>query len=177
MIYGPPAVGKLTVAQALQKITGFKILHNHLFADLVMSVFNRGNPVTNKLNQQIRNLVYKTSAENKLNGIITTFVYHHNESEREKRCILEYKKTLDKLKGEIFLVRLSCDIKELRRRVIMPPRLVSTKISSVKKLEEILKNDDMTGEAIINGIKNLHIDNTDLSPEKAAQIIKSNFNL
>jgi len=29
-IYGPPAVGKLTVANALAKVTGFKVFHNHL---------------------------------------------------------------------------------------------------------------------------------------------------
>lgn len=38
-IYGQPAVGKLTVAKELEKITGYKILHNHLFVDLVRSVF------------------------------------------------------------------------------------------------------------------------------------------
>ncbi len=29
-IYGPPGVGKLTVARELAALTGFKLFHNHL---------------------------------------------------------------------------------------------------------------------------------------------------
>lgn len=38
-LYGPPAVGKLTVAQALAQKTSFKVLHNHLVNDLAEVVF------------------------------------------------------------------------------------------------------------------------------------------
>ncbi|MFH1209967.1 MAG: shikimate kinase, partial [archaeon] len=38
-IYGPPAVGKLTVTKELAKLTNFKIFHAHLTADYVSSVF------------------------------------------------------------------------------------------------------------------------------------------
>ncbi len=32
-LYGPPAVGKLTVATELQRLTGFRLFHNHLTVD------------------------------------------------------------------------------------------------------------------------------------------------
>ena len=35
VIYGPPAAGKLTVAKELSKLTGFKVLHNHITIDLI----------------------------------------------------------------------------------------------------------------------------------------------
>jgi hypothetical protein len=177
IIYGPPAVGKLTVARALEKITGFKILHNHLIGDLVVSLFDRGSEAANKLNQQIRTLAYGAAAENKLNGMITTFVYHHDQNEREKECISQYREAVHKYGGEISLVRLSCDIQVLRQRVANPQRMITAKLSSVEKLEKELKNQNLTGELIINGIRNLNIDNTDIAPEQAARIIKSKFNL
>ena len=38
-IYGPPAVGKLTVAKELSLITGYPLFHNHLTRDLVHELF------------------------------------------------------------------------------------------------------------------------------------------
>ncbi len=33
-LYGPPGVGKLTVARELVALTGFKLFHNHLAVNL-----------------------------------------------------------------------------------------------------------------------------------------------
>ena len=41
-LYGPPAVGKLTVAKALARLTGYKVFHNHLTIDLVASILDWG---------------------------------------------------------------------------------------------------------------------------------------
>jgi replication-associated recombination protein RarA len=41
-LYGPPGVGKLTVAQELAGMTGYKLFHNHLTVDLVYAVFDFG---------------------------------------------------------------------------------------------------------------------------------------
>lgn len=35
LIFGPQAVGKMTVGQELAKITGLKLFHNHMTIDLV----------------------------------------------------------------------------------------------------------------------------------------------
>ncbi len=37
MIFGPQAVGKMTVGQELEKITGLKLFHNHMTIDLLSS--------------------------------------------------------------------------------------------------------------------------------------------
>ncbi len=39
-LYGPPAVGKLTIATELARRTGFKVFHNHLSIDCVKPVFD-----------------------------------------------------------------------------------------------------------------------------------------
>ena len=43
-LYGLPATGKLTVAHELAAITGFKVFHNHLVVDVLLTVFDFGSP-------------------------------------------------------------------------------------------------------------------------------------
>jgi len=43
-IYGPAAVGKLTVARALAERTGLPVFHNHLVVDTLLAVFPFGSP-------------------------------------------------------------------------------------------------------------------------------------
>lgn len=42
-LYGPPGVGKLTVARDLAGLTNFKVFHNHLTISLALSVFPFGS--------------------------------------------------------------------------------------------------------------------------------------
>ena len=53
-IYGPPAVGKLTVAKVLAQRTNFKPFHNHLTVDVVMSFFEHGSESYYKMVREIR---------------------------------------------------------------------------------------------------------------------------
>ena len=43
-LYGPPAVGKLTIAQELQKKLGYKLLHNHLLISVFDNIFDFHDP-------------------------------------------------------------------------------------------------------------------------------------
>lgn len=77
ILYGPPAVGKLTVAKALEESTDFKLVHNHLMADLIVPVFGFRTPVSDRLNGIFRTLIYKTAAENNIN-LVSTLIYYPN---------------------------------------------------------------------------------------------------
>jgi uncharacterized protein YuzE len=39
LLFGPPAVGKTTVGQELERLTGFRLLHNHRTIDLISQYF------------------------------------------------------------------------------------------------------------------------------------------
>ena len=71
LIYGPPAVGKLTVANEIARRTGFKVFHNHLTVDLVDSVFPRGTPSFAKLIWEIRLAIFAEAAQAKVGGSLT----------------------------------------------------------------------------------------------------------
>ena len=40
LITGPQAVGKMTVGQEISKITGLKLLHNHMTIEVVTKIFD-----------------------------------------------------------------------------------------------------------------------------------------
>ena len=168
LLYGPPAVGKLTIAQELQKLTGFKLLHNHQVSDLVMSVHERGTVPAADLNHQIRLAVYKAAANEKIPGVISTVLYRYDIKDQIHQAIEDYTRLTN-----VIAVRLSCSPEELERRVASPSRQGTNKIASVEKLRAVLATEDLLRVLPDNVIPSLHIDTTNLQPHEAATIIKN----
>ena len=52
-IYGMPAPGKLTVAQELAKLIGYKLFHNHLVVDLLLLTNEFGSATFVRLREKI----------------------------------------------------------------------------------------------------------------------------
>ena len=44
LLFGPPAVGKMSVGRELEKITGLRLFHNHMTIELVVPFFDFGLP-------------------------------------------------------------------------------------------------------------------------------------
>src|ERR1700722_18638783 len=72
-IYGLPATGKLTVAQELAAITGFRLFHNHLVVDLLLSIFEFGSPPFIELREEIWLSVFDRACRTRTSGFIFTF--------------------------------------------------------------------------------------------------------
>ena len=71
-LYGPPAVGKLTVAQELQKKLGYKLLHNHQIIDLFDQLFDFHNPSRRVLTREFRMRIVEEAIKNNVDLIITS---------------------------------------------------------------------------------------------------------
>ena len=63
VIYGAPGVGKLTTANALAVLTGFKVFHNHLSFELVRAVFDFPTPPFLRLLEAIRLAAFEAAAQ------------------------------------------------------------------------------------------------------------------
>src|SRR4051794_36272591 len=48
-LLGPPAVGKMSVGQELERLTGFQLFYNHQIFDLVTDYFPWGTPACHRL--------------------------------------------------------------------------------------------------------------------------------
>ena len=70
-LYGPPAVGKLTVARELSALTGFKLMHNHLTVNLVKSLFPFNSDPYLRLVRQFRNAMLAEAARVGVDLIMT----------------------------------------------------------------------------------------------------------
>lgn len=170
IIYGPPAVGKHTVAKHLAKLTGYTIFHNHLIVDLVASVLPFSNRNFWKITLPMRYHMIESLAKENVDTI-ATFVYGRG-SLRPFRTIV---RLVEKHKGKVLFVRLHCEHKELYKRVKHNSRKSHAKIQSVQQLKDVMKKEVLDETSPFG--KHLVIDNTKLSAKKCAELIKKYYKL
>jgi len=172
IIHGPPAVGKLTVAQELSKITGYKIFHNHLINDLVESVFEYGSAPYRKLVSNFWIAMLSTAAMSNIHGIIITYCYAKKSDDAFIRKIV---KAVEKNNGTVRSVLLICDPDTLSRRVMEDSRKAYGKLKDPEKLKKVLSDYELFSP--IPSIAGIKIDNTKLSAKKTAKEIQNKFQL
>jgi hypothetical protein len=162
-IYGLPATGKLTVAIELAAITGYKLFHNHLVVDLLLSVFDFESPPFVELREDIWLSVFEQACRSRLPGLIFTFA---PEGTVRPGFIAEVKSTVAREGGEVDFVELVCPLVELKRRIDSPSRLAYQKLSSVSLLEQLQA--DGVFDALNMPEPRLSIDTSLYTPSEAA---------
>jgi chloramphenicol 3-O-phosphotransferase len=70
-LYGPPASGKLTVAEKLAELTGFTLFHNHVTVNAIGSVFPFGSEAYEDVLHRLRLDVFGTASKTGANLIFT----------------------------------------------------------------------------------------------------------
>lgn len=177
-IYGPQAVGKFTVAKILNKKLGYKFAHNHHINDFVDEIFIRGTSERNDMVERLRYNLLESAIRAKINLIVTHCYSHDFISSTglsDPKYVQTLEKRLVKLGGKFCGIHLKASNKELLRRVGMSSRKEFNKITSKKRMRELLLICDwQTSPKLKN---NLIIDNTKLSPQKVADIIIKHFKL
>jgi shikimate kinase len=171
-IYGAPAVGKLTVAKEFSKITGYKLFHNHLVIDMIMSIFDWDHPERRRLARKFRTELFQSAAKNNIN-IVTTFGNTANES--SSLFLKEMTKAIKDCGGTVYLVHLYCDKSELMKRVTGEERKQHGKITTTEHLERKLSEIDVMSK--FDYKDTLSIDNTSVSPHDVAKKIKEHFHI
>jgi RNase adaptor protein for sRNA GlmZ degradation len=171
-IYGPTGVGKLTVAEALSKQTGYSIFHNHLTVNLARSLFPfEREPYTN-LVQKLRLDILRFSARSGLEGLIFTYVA---AAQKRAKFLEQFFKLCDEESVEAKFVRLHCRVKVLEERITGESRARFQKVQTVEALHYMLETLDMFSP--IQNVESLTIDNSELSPEQVAEQIVRHYRL
>ena len=75
VLFGPPAVGKMTVGMALERRTGLRLFHNHMTVDPVLQFFPFGSPPFLRLVGGFRRRIFEEVAASDLPGLIFTYVW------------------------------------------------------------------------------------------------------
>ena len=170
ILYGPPAVGKLTVAKCLSKKTGIKIFHNHVSIDLVNEYLEKSEN-RDKLVTHIRKLIFEEAAKQNID-LIFTFVY---ASKIDDDYIDKLIEPILQNNGTVYFVQLICDKNELIKRVEDDSRKQFSKIQSKKVLKKVLGENKLF--ELMTNKTSLTINNTNLSAEEVSSKIINYFTL
>lgn len=160
-LYGPPAVGKLTVARAIARRAGFRVLHNHLTIDPVAEVLDFGTPVFWETVRRFRGELLEAAAGEGVD-LVYTYVFAPGDEPHVERAAGAY----ESVGGSVLFVRLSAPRAELLKRVTSADRRLHGKPSDPETLERILAEHDLFEP--IPGRESLEIDLGSMSADDAA---------
>lgn len=177
-IYGPIAVGKLTVAKILSEKLGYKLSHNHLINDLAWSIYERDTLEGNRFIEELRYRFFEEVAKAHAN-MVTTHAYAHNFVSITGLSDPEYMKWLEstfkKYNTNAYFVHLKANKNKLLDRVSGHSRKGFKKLIDKEIMTNILDSKDFETSAPVRN--NIIIDNTELTPEETANAILKNLNL
>ena len=182
IIFGPHAVGKMTVGQELEKLTGLKLFHNHMTIDMVSPFFSYGTPSGRRLVNLFRDEIFKEVAGSDLPGMIFTYVWWFDDK-HDWDYINNVASIFKEKGGEICWVELEANVDE---------RLVRNKSEHRLNHKPTKRNVESSEQQLRDGMVNhrlnslpdeikeenyLRIDNTNLEPSVVSVKIKERFNL
>ncbi len=182
LIVGPPAVGKMTVGQAIQEKLGYRLFHNHHSIELALQFFDYGDPEFGAINEGIRQLVFETVASSeRLPGFIFTLVWGFDLQE-DWDYVAALKERFTARGWRFFIVELFAPLDVRLDRNRTPNRLQHKPSKrdverSERSLHELGKHQLNTDGKALTGPNYLRLDNADLSPEVCAQRIIEAFDL
>jgi len=127
LLYGPPGVGKLTVARELSRITAISIFHNHMILNPLREIFGLEHPAREKLEFEFRYRIVEEAIHADKDLIMTGVITMNNYKKFYEKVI----DMVEKSGGEVDMVQLSAQKEILQQRVINQDRKAVGKIVSL----------------------------------------------
>jgi len=179
IIFGPGAVGKMSVGKALSDITELKLYHNHMSIEAVRPVFDFGTTEFNRLVTMFRLETLKAVAKSNLEGVIFTFVWALNlpsEDEYIDRIV----KIFEEVNGEVFYIELEASFETRLKRNRHETRLLEKPSKrDIENSDRVLTHEKKyklnTKEGEFTRPNYLKINNEELEPEEVAVMISEHF--
>lgn len=178
-IFGDAATGKMTVGQELMKITDLRLFHNHMSIEPVLEIFGYFNKSAIK---GIRDTVFREFAKSDCYGLIFTYMFAFDTvSDYE---YIDYVKSIFAPYGtEIYYVELLApqnirlERNKTENRLNNKPSKRNTEESEQRLLRDSERHrfESRDGELPIEN--HIKIENSFVSPQDAAKIIKEMFGL
>lgn len=184
VIFGPPAVGKMTVGRAVTARSGFRLFHNHAVLEPLLEVFDYGTPPFMRLLRHWRREVIEEAAAADID-LVLTFVWGL-ELEEDVRELADYIRPYVEQGAAVSFVELFAELETRMRRNRTEHRLaekrskrdVTWSDDNVRDMERHVMNTGRApadvptpGEGLLALHPHLMLDNTLLSPDEAAQRI------
>lgn len=181
-IVGPPAVGKMTVGEAIAAPTGLRVFHNHLAIEPVLRFFPFGSPPFGRLVDRFRRDLIEEVAASDLPGLIFTFVWAFDLPE-DQAAVDGFAEPFRRRGGRVLFLELEADQQERLRRNRCASRLAEKPSKrdvdfSERNLLELDRDYRLgSGGRFDDRADYLRIDNTALSPAEVADAAITRFGL
>lgn len=171
VLYGPPAVGKLTVAREIARLTGIRLFHNHLTWNAVTAIFEWRSEAYERTLPEIRRVMFREAARANVD-LLFTYVFSLS-----RRAVGEsYFEAVERYGGVVCPVRLFASQKVLEQHVVGESRAEVGKLNTVEELHSYFEKVTDTGYSL-PGRQSLELDTGVLSPEEAANAVISHYRL
>jgi hypothetical protein len=175
-VFGPPAVGKMTVGRAIADASGFRLFHNHHVIEPLLDVFEFETPQFQTLMAEFRQRVLEEAAAADVD-LVFTLVWALDLAE-DVAAVRRHLEPFVAAGRRVALVELYAGLETRLARNRTELRLAEKKSKrnlvwsddNVRGLERIQMNTGVPspGDELIAGFPHLRIDNTDRSPEEVA---------
>lgn len=178
-LIGDAAVGKMTVGQALMKQTGLRLFHNHMMIEPVIEIFGAFN---GHVTQQLREVIFHEFSKSDNKGMIFTYLWAF-DMQSDWDYVAHVSDIFRQQGAEIYYVELIAPQEVRLQRNETANRLAHK--ASKRDLEasraRLLRDDanyrcvSLPGEIPFENY--LRIDNSEVSAETAAKMIREHFAL
>lgn len=178
IIFGPPAVGKMTVGQELTALTGFRLLYNTLVTDVVMEVFPRGHPAFGALIAEFHMRLVEEAARHGVD-VINTVAWGIGDPDDE-RLMAERVAAAERHGAKVHFVELEAPLDVRLERNRHEHRLRHKPKQQATLTGDVMR--DFEARFVLNTppgwprpARYLRLDTSRLSPAEAAEAIAREF--
>jgi hypothetical protein len=169
-LYGPPASGKLTIAQKLSEYTGIPLFHNHLSRDLVKDIYGDTLRDNYALVDRIRFDVLDYCSKNNTN-LIFTYVYEGSDDDDN---VQDFIKTIENNHGKVLFIELSASKVDLISRVDNESRKKFKKLTDPVVMQKITEDMSIYSIPFVDSLK---INTSESTPDESVKSIIREFKL
>jgi hypothetical protein len=176
-IFGPPAVGKMTVGQHLARLTCYRLLYNHMVTDLVTDFFEFGTPGFHRLARPFTLQIIEACADAALGINITHGLIFNDYA---PHLIAEWSRPYRDAGGAVHHAELTAPLETRLHRNGTENRQQHKKLdwATDDRLREMESWGAWSSEGHLPADDpHITIDNTTLTPEEAARRIQQAFAL
>jgi cytidylate kinase len=176
IVFGPPAVGKTSVALRIAERTDFKVLYNHLTIDLLLRFFDYGSPPFETLNEQYRLLLLTEAA--RLNQDLVITLGWQLDVASDNEIVSRYTEIY--AGGSTLFVELSAGLETRLRRNLTEERRTLKKVEwateeRLRAMDQAHQYNTMSDFPFRDRL--ISINNEDLAAEEVADIVIRRFSL
>ena len=179
LLIGNSAVGKMTVGQELAKITQLRLFHNHMMIEPVLEIFGQWRP---DVTQRLRQVIFEEFAKTDLYGMIFTFMWAF-DMQSDWDYVYWVKGIFGLPEEDVYYVeliapqevRLERNATENRLKNKASKRSIEASNARLLRDDQNWRCESYPGE--ITHPNYLRLENTNISPEEAARMIREHFKL